>query len=282
MPKGKAARNDMADRRNAEDNPQKQDAPILSQAGANGAPGVMPLFFRSPEVINNERHRYAGIRQSEGMEFARHTNSIFITAAELVEAARYYPVVFTLSDPIVPVAIVGLEQSNYFVGPDGKWAADTYIPAYARQYPFVFLETPESDRLTLCIDTASPHFIADAKKEATGRLFDDDGNSSEIISQALEFCAAVQEQHLQARRFCNKLTELDLLVPQQMEAKLASGRIIRLGGFQGIDPQRLQALSGEALADLHKDGFLALAFYVALSAGNWRLLVKQEEKTNAR
>ena len=41
-----------------------------------------------------------------------------------------------------PVALLGLDwrAATLFVEPAGAWRADTYIPAYIRAFPFVFVE----------------------------------------------------------------------------------------------------------------------------------------------
>ena len=36
------------------------------------------------------------------------------------------------------------EGSNLFVEPDGSWRKDSYVPAYVRAFPFIFVEDPNS------------------------------------------------------------------------------------------------------------------------------------------
>src|SRR3546814_1019120 len=52
-----------------------------------------------------------------------------------------------------PVAVLGLGQGNRFVT-GGRWAESHYVPAYARRYPFVFIETA-ADSFALGLDVES-------------------------------------------------------------------------------------------------------------------------------
>ena len=45
-------------------------------------------------------------------------------------------------------------NENLFVGEDGRWREGDYIPAYVRRYPFIFLEQPDKNGLTLGVDEA--------------------------------------------------------------------------------------------------------------------------------
>ncbi|MDE3015724.1 MAG: SapC family protein [Pseudomonadota bacterium] len=245
------------------------DAPEITDAPPKTP--EFPLFFSKPSVINSERHARAGIRANLPPTFARATNSIPLTVGEFIEAAKYYPVVFTGNDPVMPVVIVGLEQNNYFVGQDGKWRENTYIPAYVRKYPFVFMETPGSDQLTLCIDEGAPQFTARAEGDDTPLY--EAGKPSAFTRNALAFCTAFQEQHALTRQFCSKLKELNLLAPNRSDAKLDTGRMIQLGGFQVIDQEKLGRLPGDTIGELHKQGWLPLMYYALLSTSSWRNLV---------
>ena len=206
----------------------------------NAEANNLPLFFKNPKVLNSDNHKNAGVKQDLGMKFAQKTNSIIITSAEFVEAAKFYPIVFTISDTPTPAVMVGLEQENYFVDAKGHWKDETYIPAYARQYPFVFVQAPNSDELTLCIDEAADSFAANAtKSDKTMRLFEKDGKPSQFTNTALEFCAAVQKQHVYTRAFCEAVKALNLFTPQEMEAKLESGKVTRLKQLPDYRPGKI-------------------------------------------
>lgn len=261
---------------------KKNEKPANGEVKETGSEAnQLPLFFKQPHVLQSDRHKKAGVRQDKGMGFAKKTNSIIVTTAEFVEAAKYYPIVFTTGDVVTPAVMVGLEQDNYYVDAKGAWKEGIYIPAYARQYPFVFVEVPNSDQLTLCIDEGADAYTDNAKEENTTKLFEKDGKPTAFTNSALEFCSAVQQQHVFTQGFCKTLKDLDLLAPQEMEAKLESGTVIRMAGFQCIDQEKLRNLPEAKISELHKNGFLPLCYFAVLSMTNWPRLLQLAEKAKA-
>lgn len=235
----------------------------------------MPLFFSKPVAINAERHAKAAIRTTLTAEFSRNTNSVPITMAEFVQVAKHYPIGFTNDDSVMPMAIVGLEQVNEFVTAKGVWPAASYVPAYVRKYPFIFSEDPESDQLTLCVDEGAAHFVAKATPaKGVEMIYGDDGKPTEFTQKALEFCSAFHQEYLATREFCAKLKELGLLMPQTSEADLPGKGKIRLGGFQGIDQDKFNALSDEAILELNRKGYLAPIYFCLQSISSWHHLLQ--------
>jgi len=232
--------------------------------------GGLPLFFRKPMPLDARRHSKAGLLPTEDFTFAAETNSILINAVEFFEAAKHYPIVFTMSEAPLPAVIVGLEKENYFVDSNGKWKESAYIPAYVRKYPFVFMDVPERNEFLLCVDESAPQY-----KESGGKgtlpLYQDK-EPSELSRNALEFCTAYHNHHQFTRRFCEELQASGLLMPMRSDAKLASGREIHLAGFQSIDEKKLMALPEEKVYEYFKKGWLPLIYIALMSAGNWKKL----------
>ena len=236
----------------------------------SSAGGNFPLFFQKPAPLDMLRHGKAGLLPAQDYSFTRDTNSIVINGIEFVEAAKYYPIVFTQTKIPLPCVILGLERENYFVGPKGRWKEDTYIPAYVRKYPFVFMDVTERKQLVLCIDEAAPQF-----KKAGGKntlpLYEGDKPSA-LTRNALEFCTAYHNHHVITRGFSEDLRDADLLVPSQSNAKLANGRTIDLGNFQVIDEQKLNSLPDEKILEFHKKGWLPLIYFSLMSGSHWKKL----------
>lgn len=232
---------------------------------------AFPLFFSKPVAVNPERHGKAGIHTNLAPEFARATNSIPLNVVEFMEAVKFYPVAFTMTTPVMPLAIVGLEQENLFIDEKNQWRDDTYIPAYVRKHPFVFAEDTENDRLTLCVDEDSAYFASDASDNATA-LFEK-GEPTAYTNNVLQFCAAFQEQFGLTRQFCEVIESLGLFEPNRSDVELPSGRKIGLTGFQMIDQKRFSELPDEKIMELHKQGWLPLIHFTFLANSNWRRLL---------
>ncbi len=239
-----------------------------TEAPANAQDSGMPLFFSKPQMISADAHANAKVKE-QSLLFARTTNSIPLTAADVVEASKSYPIVFTQGDVTLPVAIVGFEQQNYFVDSHGKWRRGRYVPSYVRKYPFVFVETPGSDQLALCVD--EPALTFDAKVD--GAPLYTSGQASEYTNNALQFCAAYQEQHRYGLAFCEALKAKNMLAPQRMDVELASGHKAQLAGFQMIDAEKLKNLTDADVLDWYNKGYLALMYHCLQSQSNWNFLL---------
>jgi len=233
----------------------------------------LPLFFTKPVVLDAKNHEKAAVTE-RGFKFAKKTNSIPLNAAELIEAAKYYPIVFTNNANPTPCAIVGFEQDNYFIDAKGEWKADTYIPAYVRKYPFAFTEIIEAKQLVLCVDEGSEHFSAQGK----GKKLYDAGKPSIITQNALEFCTAFHNHYITTIKFGAVLKEAGLLIENQSEVKLQSGRNLKLNGFQLIDEAKFNALPDAKIAQLRKQGWLAPVYFALQATSNWRNLVEMAAK----
>ncbi len=229
---------------------------------------ALPLFYKKPAALDKIRHAKAGVLTLPTAEFARETNSIAINVLEFIEAAKFYPIVFTTSDEPMPLAIVGLESDNYYVGKDGTWQDATYVPAYVRQYPFVFFENEKEEKFYLCIDEKAVHYRVDGG-EGTSPLFNEDGTPSPLSNQALEFCSSYYRHYQVSKQFTADLVKHKLLGPYNSQVKLNSGRTMTLSGFQMIDENALNALSDEVYLEFRKKGWLPFIHFALASASNW-------------
>ena len=211
-------------------------------------PLSLPVLYRDPHPLDSNRHAKAAVRASD-YAFAEQTNSVPIVIQEFFEVAKCYPIVFTLGETPMAVAILGLEQSNYFITKEHGWRPHHYIPAYVRQYPFIFLEQPGEDTLYLTIDECAPHFCY-APPEGASPLYTQDGKPTPVTENALQFCSALYAQHKATRELCQWLKDNDLLIPSQSDARLGSGKELKLGGFQIINEKAFNQLPERTLVKL--------------------------------
>jgi len=235
---------------------------------------AQPLFYKRVVPLNRERHGDLYIETVEGYTFAAETNSIFISAVEFPLAMTEYPIVFAHSQSgIYPVVLLGLKNNqNLFVSDQGKWNAD-YIPAYARRYPFILATAePKSDKFTVCIDEAYPGF--NTAKEGQP-LFDDKGEHTAMLTQAVNFLKDYQGHVQLTNDFCKNLVELQILEPMQANVKLQSGQDISIGGFQCVKREKLQQVNPGKLADLVKTGQMELIYSHLLSLNNVAKLINR-------
>ncbi|HEY0598149.1 SapC family protein [Sphingopyxis sp.] len=228
-----------------------------------------PLFYRQPELLTAAQH--ADLRLSRGgYGFARDANAIPLTVIEFGAAMRHYPVVFAAGDGF-PVAILGLDRRNGFV--DGEtWATGCYVPAYARRYPFVFVDRSQ-DSFVLAIDRAAPHFAGGDEGAA---LFSD-GKPTEVVDNILTFCRDFHGAHIQTDAFVEALLAQELLVDQHADARLDSGQALMLRGFRIVDRAKFDALPDALVLEWHRKGWLALIHFHFLSLDRFADLLARAE-----
>lgn len=239
-------------------------API---AGAGTA--TMPTLYRRPVPLDPGRHQSLSLREGGGFGFARTAGAMVITAGEFAAAARQYPIVFAGEGPTMPVAVLGVRTDrNLFVDDQGEWARGAYIPAYARRYPFIFMETPDKSQLVLCIDEGS-----DLVVESDVRPLFRNGQRTELIDRALEFCTSYQRDFEATRLFTEALTAHELLVPNRADLRTPSGETFSVTGFRIIDEAKFNRLPDAVFLDWRRRGWVGLVYCHLLSTGGWSTLL---------
>ena len=123
---------------------------------ATAAPNQnLPLFYKAIEPLNVTQHGNMKVHAIPATAEISKTHAIPLTVDEFTLVQRHYPIVFSVGDNPIPMALMGLNEGvNVFLGDDGRPREDnTYIPAYIRRYPFLLARLrPDSDELSLCYD----------------------------------------------------------------------------------------------------------------------------------
>ncbi len=243
------------------------ETPAPDTTPAQAAAGL-PQFYRRPAAVNRERHANKSITDA-GFGFAADANAVALNAVELAHAARCYPIVFATSAPGIPIAVLGLrEKQNLFVGADGVWRADTYIPAYVRRYPFIFSQTPGSTQLTLCVDEAAPHLV-----EGRARPLFDGEKTTPHTDNALTFCMAFEAEREKTLPFARALEESGVLTENRADINLPSGEKLQIGGYRVIDQAKFEALPDAKILEFRQRGWLAPVYAHLVSMGGWQTLL---------
>jgi SapC len=231
----------------------------------------IPIFYERPEILDSERHKALGLIDSTSLLFAVSSNAIPINAAEFPLASRDYPIVFIGDEEINSVAIVGLRKDeNLMVNQAGQWAQDTYIPAYVRRYPFIFVRQEGGSQYALCIDRASDRIGTD-----TDKAFFNGTEKTETSEKAMEFCTLFQRHYLATETIIKQLREYDLLVTHQIQFTLPNDNTLNLKDFKVIDEKRLTDLPDNDFIALRKTGALATAYCHLVSLNSWQGLYRR-------
>jgi hypothetical protein len=237
----------------------------MTDAVAAAPTPQLPLFYTQPMPVEPKRHAGKSLRDNPGYGFSARTNSLPISGAEFALVQRHYPIVFSGTDKPFPVAVVGLRaDENLFVGQDGAWLSQTYIPAYVRRYPFVFIEAA-GGQLVLAIDEGGGYVVDGSARP----LFDAANKPSELVNTALQFCAAYQANHKVTAEYADALRAEDLLVENQAQATIAGTERLALAGFKVIDEARFNKLPAETLGKWRDKGWLGWTYAHLMSFAAW-------------
>jgi hypothetical protein len=212
------------------------------------------------------------VRPGSSFAFARQANSLYLAGAEFNEACKEYAIVFTRAQngQVIPVVVLGLRsQENLFLDAQGRWQA-RYVPAYVRRYPFVLAQLPGQD-MAVCIDEAYPG-LGETEGEA---LFDEQGQETPFLKNALEFLTQYQRDYQRTEAFCQRLQEAGLLTEMNAQAKLADGRSFTVNGLLVVDEKKLRALPDASVLALFRSGELHLVAMHLVSLSNLQNLVER-------
>ena len=247
--------------------------PMETQPATPPAPTGLPIFYSRPELLTPEAHGAYSLSHKPNYGFSRRVNSVPINAVELALVQRYYPIVFSNEPVPYPLALLGLKNDdNLFVDAGGVWAPDTYIPAYVRRYPFIFVQQPGEAKFALGIDAAAPQLVRGAENP----LFKD-GVPAELANNALKFCHAFQLEHEQTKVFTAALKDEGLFVSRNADLQSPSGAKLRFGPINVIDEDKFAALPAAKLENWQRRGWLGFVYAHLFSFANWSSLLARSK-----
>lgn len=233
---------------------------------------ALPMFYSNPVPVDTRKHEGVGVAKDIDLSFTREATALPVTILELAKAMGDYPLAFLkAADGVVPVAITGFrEKENLFVDENGRWTADTYVPAYVRRYPFILAAAEGAEKLTLCVDEKDGNLVEGAEEPLVK-----DGKGTDTLNKILDFCRSYDQSSRATREFGEAVNAAGLLRERHAEIKMQDGSIHRVGGFMMIDEDKLRELSGEKLEEWHKKGWLGALYAILLSGDNWRRVMSK-------
>ena len=228
---------------------------------ATAAPNAgLPMLYNQLEPLNSAAHSKFKIRRMAGIKQLGQTHAIPLTIDEFALAQRHYPIIFSVGDDPVPLALMALNEGmNTFIGEDGRMTdATVYVPAYLRRYPFMLARLNEnSDELSLCFDPSSDALAEDADGEA---LFDGDQPSA-ATQAVLQFCEQFETAGQRTSLFMSELTKSGLLMDGEVAIQPeGSDQPFIYRGFQMVDEDKLRELRGDELRKMNQNGLLPLVY----------------------
>lgn len=233
---------------------------------------ITPPFGYDEIVPLQKQHRVL-MPQGTTPAFCRQLNALAVSASEFAAAGRDYPIVFASIDAgktYAPVIVVGLsEGSNLFIGEQGEWDAEVYLPAFVRRYPFciskVYVDGVPSGERLVC--------VARAYVDAGGiALFDAQGKPMPRW-RAVERLLSEYEGDLDlTAQMCAALARLELFKPFSMQVVEGGRSGPKLQGMFRVDEASLHRLKPASHKVLVIKGFMARIYAHLHSLENFQRL----------
>jgi hypothetical protein len=220
----------------------------------------LPLFYQGLEPLNVSQHGKMKVRPLvKAPQFAQ-THAVPVTVDEFALVQRHYPIVFSIGDNPVPIALMALNEGvNVFLNEDGRATEQaTYIPAYIRRYPFLLARLrPDSDELSLCFDPTSE---AVGDFEEGQALFDGD-QPSEATKAILQFCEQFETAGQRTAAFVEELKKTGLLMEGEVAIQpQGTEQPFIYRGFRMVDEDKVRELRGDELRKMNQNGLLPLIY----------------------
>jgi hypothetical protein len=220
----------------------------------------LPLFYNQLEPLSSQQHADFRIRIRDKAPFLAKQHAVPVTVEEFPLVQRFLPIVFSVGEDPVPLALMGLNEGvNTFFDDEGTLLEQNfYVPAYIRRYPYLLARLrPDADELSLCFDPSSDTIGA---FEEGDKLFEN-GEPTETTKNILQFNEQFEQAGARTAMFMKDLKELDILIDGEVTIQQEGNEqpfIYR--GFMMIDENKLNELRGDQLRKIVQNGMLPLIY----------------------
>jgi hypothetical protein len=247
---------------------------------------ISPPFGYKEVVPFLKTQKVRLLAPGEVPEFVQRGNAVPISHTEFQPIGRHYPIVFTTGDEgktYAAVAVLGVSQGENLFYAEGRWASGSYVPAYARRYPFCMArvnlnKVEQKDRL-ICVEKSA---LDEERGEA---MFDAAGQPSEKWTGLERLLSEYEADLERGRETCALLADYGLLEPFSMQATLKKekgGGQMQMTGMHRVAEKNLENLNAAQLKNLMRKGYLARIYLHLISLENFaRLLDRKGERLPA-
>lgn len=232
-------------------------------------------------LLNNVDHADLRVIAGHGVAYGDGVNQTLLLPTEFEAAQREYPILIRkdAADAYQAVALLGLDRDeNLFLDETG-WNA-RYIPAVQRRGPFsIALQRDErggEPRPMIHVDLDHPRISAEGEP-----LFLSAGGNSPYLQSVSQTLGQIHDGLEIAGPMFAAFEQYGLIEPIDIEIKLDDNTSYAVPDVYSIAPDRLSALSGEALERLHQSGLLRAAQWIVSSMGNIEDLIARKNRRRA-
>lgn len=227
-------------------------------------------------MLTSDQHQSVAVDTRARPEYGDMVNRAIALSAEFNELHREYPLLLrkTAEAPgFVAHAILGFEKDeNLFVTED-RWTT-TFVPATLARGPFSLGYIRGEDGgnapagVKIMIDDQHPRLRAGGQP-----VFLPLGGETPYL-QGIKRVLQTVDAGLRADRvFYRELLAMELLEEVKIQISVFPELRYDFSGYYSINQEKLAALTGEQLLELHRQGLLGPVYFLISSLGNFQRLV---------
>ncbi len=234
-------------------------------------------------LLNNVAHKDLCVIREHTPLYGDNDMSVVTFPQEFRAIQNEYPIFFQKNaetGKFIPIALMGLHQNeNLFLSEQG-WDAQ-YIPVSVKRRPFLIgIQSPQPGQgpgqpaKMVYVDMDSPR-VSETQGEP---VFLPHGGYSPYLESVVDLLEYIQYGTELNEQFIDVLLTHELLEVVALEITLKNGERLNLAGLYTINEDKLAALHGGAVAELHGKGFMECIYMVLASHANVVKLIARIEK----
>ena len=231
------------------------------------------------QLLDSLNHRDLRVRTDSAAELGDAVMACLLMPVEFRQAQAHFPILFRrdqASGAFSAVALFGFDNGENLFLEDGHWDA-AYKPLAQAVQPFLIGRSADGQAGgQVHVDMASPRILHGG--EDGEALFDAAGKPSPYLDLIAQRLGDLDAAYRASADFFAALVRHDLLEPFTIDVPLIDGSNNSLVGFHIVNEDRLQALDGDALADLHGAGHLMPLFMAVASVAQFSELVARKNR----
>lgn len=239
-------------------------------------PSTGTMLFKRPSILCAEAHRDYALTGEKNFGFANGSIVVPLGFDEIQFAAAHYPIVFLDNGDIVPVALMGMGTENEFVMKDGRWRPGCYVPQVFQYYPFALEKVADQEEAILILDLASDRITSNVRADASGRLFDNEGEPTGLLRDIATLGAQMYHGRIKAMELAKSLQVANVLEPSIVQFSNGTRTSPDMGRLYAINAHAYRSLMSETITNWFRSAWLDVISVIFLSQQAWSRSVVQK------
>lgn len=234
------------------------------------------------QLLDNITHKDVHVITENTLQLSDKSSYSHVFISEFRDVQAHYPIFFqknTQTGQFEAIALFGLAGEENLFLTDTGWQAN-YLPLSIQRRPLLigFQENTEdgvvSEEPVIHIDMDSPR-ISYNQGEA---IFLPQGGQSPYLQQMAATLMAIHEGHQQTQAFIDTLQQHELIESVEIKVTLDDDSSHAMNFLYTINEEKVEKLSDQAIADLHKFGYLKAIHMVLASMPNMSHLIELKNR----